>query len=85
MFIVNQFYDYNGEDIYNKSCLIGIYESFENAVNDLKKKLDKNKTDYEIEIDYEKFYCYIRIETDSKYLCYEIYKKRIKLNEIKFK
>lgn len=30
MFIVNRFYEYNEDTLYNKSCLIGIYESFEN-------------------------------------------------------
>jgi len=48
MFIVYKYYDYDGEPIYKKSSLIGVYDVIEDAKKDLVDKLIKLKYEFEI-------------------------------------
>ena len=86
MYIINKFISYNNDDdIYNKSILIGIYDSFEKAVNDLKIILNKSKYSYDIDIEEKDKIFVAKIFDDEKFIYYEIYNKKIELNKIKLK
>ena len=86
MYIINKFISYNNDDdIYNKSSLIGIYDSFEKAVNDLKIILNKSKYSYDIDIEEKDKIFVAKIFDDEKFIYYEIYNKKIELNKIKLK
>jgi hypothetical protein len=84
MYIINKYVSYNNyEYIYNKSSLIGIYDSFEKAINDLKIILNKSKYGYDIDENNEIFVA--KIFDNKKFIYYEIYYKKIKFNKIKLK
>ena len=86
MYIINKYISYNNsENIYKKSSLIGIYDSFEKAVNDLKIILNKSKYGYDIETEENNKIFIAKIFDDEKFIYYEIYYKKIILNKIKLK
>lgn len=86
MYIINKYISYdNSENIYKKSSLIGIYDSFEKAVNDLKIILNKSKYGYDIETEENNKIFIAKIFDDEKFIYYEIYYKKIILNKIKLK
>ena len=86
MYIINKYISYdNSENIYKKSSLIGIYDSFEKAVNDLKIILNKSKYGYDIETEENNKIFIAKIFDGEKFIYYEIYYKKIILNKIKLK
>jgi hypothetical protein len=89
MFIINRCYDYDGDLMYNVSSVIGIYDKFDDAKQDLLNKLVKMKYEYEINRD-DANYLFLSIikkngkdVTINKIICYEIIEKKLKLNELK--
>ncbi len=60
MYIVYKCKDYDGNATYNAKSLIGIYDKYEDAKNDLVNKLDKLKYKYEFTIDQDD-YCFILV------------------------
>lgn len=91
MYLLYKCKDYDGDISYNAKCIIGIYENYERARNDLISKLNSLKYEYDIEID-DGEYCFIKIErikgielTTTPIPCFEIIKFRNQLNKIKMK
>ena len=81
MFIVNRCYDYDGELSYNVNSIIGVYDDFAKAKQDLLNKLQKMKCIYETDCD-DKNYFFVWIITKNgkdvstnKKICYEIIEK----------
>ena len=60
MFIVYRCKDADGNPMYDVNSIIGVYENYENAKNDLEAKLNKLKYEYEYLVD-ENEYCFIGI------------------------
>lgn len=91
MFFIYKSNEWHGDLMYNVNCIIGIYDNMTDAKNDLIKKLAKLKYTYELEFDDEE-YLFIKCETkngieltSSPIPCFEIIKRKINLNEIKFR
>ena len=91
MFIVNRCYDYDGNTTYNANSIVGIYDDFEKAKQDLIEKITKMKYEYEVDCDSDNYFFIWMVSKNgknaviSKKICYEIIEKNIKMNEIKFK
>ena len=49
MYIIYRGKDYDGDQTYNENCVIGIYDRYNNAHNDLINKLNQLKYGYEIQ------------------------------------
>jgi hypothetical protein len=92
MFAIYCCYDVNGKLIYNKSSLIGIYDEFYIAKNDLLSTLHNKKCNVEI-IDDENNYLFIKLlakdgidKTENyKQIHYEIKKLNMEINKLKMK
>lgn len=91
MFVINRCYDYDGKLSYNVSSIIGIYDDYDKAKNDLIEKLIKMKCEYEIDYDDKNYYfAWItrkngKDAVTNKKICYEIIEKKLKINELKMK
>ncbi len=90
MYIVYKCKDYDGETIYKAQSVIGIYDNYNNAKNDLVNKLEKLKYKYEFTIDIDD-YCFIIVdEINGKQLttnampCFEILDRKLTMNKILF-
>ncbi len=88
MFIISRLRNYDGEDIYNKNSIVGIYDDYSKARNDLINKLDKMKYEYETDCD-DGIYFYARItgkngKEDTIPICFEIKQKKLEINQVKF-
>ena len=82
MFLIYKLKSYDGENIYSENSLIGIYQAFDKAKQDLIKKLGKSK--YEIEVDKSE-YLFISTEKSNKLggiICYEVKKYKKHINKI---
>jgi hypothetical protein len=89
MFVVYKYFDYDGEPIYKKSSLIGVYEYIEDAKNDLTTKLTRLKYEFEIECDTNDYFSIeitkkkgVDFITDKRTF-YEIMKFKTSINTIK--
>ena len=90
MFLVYRTSDYDGKLLYKQNCIIGVYTDMTSARNDLIKQLSKLKYDFETEFDSDDYFfarCTHKngIEIyNSPVPCFEIAKKKLPLNTIKF-
>ena len=90
MYIVYRCYDNtHGNLLYNKNCVIGIYNNYTNAYNDLLIKLHKLNYTYELDNNYDNYDNYTCLKITHKNnmeikntLNFEIAKKNIKINNI---
>ena len=92
MFIIYKCYDLGDGNLrYNASSIIGIFDNYQLAFNELVKKLHKLKYSFDIEDIYNDNYFLIKIDAKNgnkifNGLCYEIIeKKKFIMNEIKIK
>jgi len=90
MFIIYKCYDQgDGTHRYNSSSVIGIFDNYQLAYDELIKKLQKLKYEFEIENIYKDNYFFIKIDKKNgteiyNGLCFEIKeKKNCNMNEIK--
>ncbi len=78
--------DSDGDLIYNKNSMIGIYDDYTKVKNDLMQKINKmKKDDYEIECDDGEYFFVSVVINDTKIVCYEVKKKEFMLNKLKFR
>lgn len=88
MYIIYKCKDYEGDTLYSASSIIGIYDNYNNAKNDLVCKLNKLKYKYEFTIDNDN-YCFVMVrEKNNKEIttnpipCFEIFEKKLTMNKI---
>lgn len=84
MFIVYKIKNYDGELVYKKESIIGVYSDFRLAKIHLIKKLIQLKYEFEIETDNEDYFLAC-VERNNEVLCFEISSKKLNINEIKLK
>jgi len=86
-YFVNECFDIDGETIYDSSKIIGIYDNFETAKNELLKKIKEFGYEYEISPEC-KNYLFMKTDygyNDGKILCYEIIENKTELGKINIK
>jgi hypothetical protein len=92
MFVINKCYLIgDGNKKYNCNSIVGVFDDFKIAQEQLLQKLNKLKyTFIDDELEYTNNYFFIEIETQngkkiSNGLCFEIMEKNFIINEIKIK
>ena len=88
MYIIYKCKDYDGNTMYNTNSIIGIYDEYNSAKNDLVNKLNKLKYKYEFTIDRDD-YCFIILQekngkklTTNPIPCFEIIERKLTMNKI---
>ena len=92
MFLINKCYDDgSGHSMYNASSIIGIYDNYQLAFDNLIKKLDQLKYTYNKDNSiFIKNYFFTKMETKNgkevtNGISFEIIEKKYNINEIKIK
>lgn len=92
MYIVYRSKNHEGEQYYNVNSVIGIFDNYIDAKTQLIKQVDKLKYKYDLDenddLEYLLLTCFTKNNKDIKcsgLLCFEIIKKTIVKNVIKFK
>ncbi len=91
MFIIKKCYDDGSGNIkYNNSSIIGIYDNYKQACEELIQKLQKMEYTFEIEDIYKDNYFFVKMDKKNNKdiyngLCFEIEEKKININELKMK
>jgi hypothetical protein len=88
MFIIYKCYDLGDNNLcYSSSSIIGIFDNYQVAFNELVNKINKLKYSFDIKDIYNDSYLLIKINSKNEIengLCYEIIeKKNFIMNEIK--